>query len=248
MLSQSSLYALASVIIVSFLSLLGIFFISMHEKKLRGILLLLVSFSTGALLGDVFLHLLPESSKNGLSFSASIYILSGILVFFVLEKIIHWRHCHLPESKEHIHPFAMLNLFGDGVHNFLDGILIGASYLASLPLGIATTFAIIFHEIPQEIGDFGVLLHGGFTKKKALLFNFVSAVSAILGTIAVLILGKNVNIESFFVPFTAGAFIYIAGADLIPELHKELSLKKSFLQLTALLLGISIMTLLLLAG
>ncbi len=241
-------YALISVFIVSLASFIGMFFVSMQEKRLRNILLLLVSFSTGALLGDAFLHLLPEAAENGFTINVSLYVLSGIAVFFLVEKVIYWRHCHLPQNKEHVHPFALLNLFGDGVHNFLDGVLIGASYLVSVPLGFATTLAVVFHEIPQEIGDFGVLLHGGFSRKKALLFNFLSALSAVLGTLAVLIIGVSINVASFFVPFTAGAFVYIAGADLIPELHKEVSVWKSLGQFLALLLGVGVMALLLMVG
>ncbi|MEK6953135.1 MAG: ZIP family metal transporter, partial [Nanoarchaeota archaeon] len=170
----------------------------------------------------------------------------GIILSFLIEKVIHWRHCHIPTSKKHPHPFAYINLLGDSVHNFIDGLIIAASYLASIPVGIATTIAVILHEIPQEIGDFGVLLHGGFTKKKALFFNFITALTAVLGALIALILSKSIEqLTIFLIPFAAGGFIYIAGSDLIPELHKEVKLSKSVLQILTFVFGILIMVLLL---
>ena len=149
-------------------------------------------------------------------------------------------------KDDYIHSFAYLNLIGDGVHNFIDGLIIAGSYLVSLPVGIATTLAVIFHEIPQEIGDFGVLLHGGFTKRKALLFNFLVALTSVVGAITALALtGYSANLIKFLIPFAAGNFIYIAGSDLIPELHKEVNAKKSVLQLVSLIIGIAFMVLLL---
>src|SRR3989338_3600079 len=176
------IYSLASVLIVSLVSFVGVLTLSIKTEKLKKILLYLVSFSAGALFGDAFIHLLPEIVEEaGFGLNISIYVMVGIGVSFVIEKFIHWRHCHLPNTKGHVHPFAMMNLFGDGIHNFIDGLIIGASYLASIPVGIATTLAVIFHELPQEIGDFGVLLHGGFSKARTLFFNFVTALTAVLG-------------------------------------------------------------------
>jgi zinc and cadmium transporter len=243
------LYVLISISIVSLISLIGIFTLSIKTEKLKKILIYLVSFSAGALFGDVFIHLFPEIVKNyGFNLNISIYVLVGILFFFIIEKFVHWQHCHMPITKEHKHPFAIMNLVGDSVHNFIDGLIIGASYLFSIPLGIATTIAVVLHEIPQEIGDFGVLIHGGFTKKRALLVNFLTALTAILGGIFALLL-KNVSaISAFLLPFAAGTFLYIAGSDLIPELHKETDVRKSLIQLLAFILGIAIMFLLLLLG
>ena len=206
----------------------------------------MVSFSTGALFGGAFIHLLPEVvSETGFTLSVSLYALSGILFSFIIEKFVHWRHCHHPEHiHEHVHSFALMNLYGDSVHNLIDGLIIGASYLVSIPAGIATTIAVILHEIPQEIGDFGVLLHGGFSRKKALLLNFATALTAVVGAIIALAIGAYTeHLTNFLVPFAAGSFIYIAGSDLIPELHKETSVKRSLGQLLALILGILIMTL-----
>lgn len=234
------LYSLVSVLIVSLISLVGVLTFALNIEKLKKILLYMISLSAGALIGDTFIHLLPEAAETtGLTSTVSLYIISGIVVSFVMEKIIHWRHCHVPTCESHPHPFVWMNLFGDSIHNLIDGLVIGASYLVSIPLGIATTLAVILHEIPQEIGDFGVLLHGGFSRGKALFFNFLTALTAILGTVAVLLIGQNTqNLTHFLVPFAAGSFIYIASADLIPELHKETALRKSLLQLLWFGIGI----------
>ena len=246
---QKFLYALISVIAVSLMSLIGIITLSLNSKRLNKIVLYFVSFSVGALLGDVFIHLLPEIvEKNGFGINISMYILLGILISFVMEKIIHWRHCHHPTTKEHPHPFAVMNLIGDFIHNFIDGLIIGASYIVSIPVGIATTIAVVLHEIPQEIGDFGILLHGGFSKSKALFLNFVTALSAVLGAIISFLLASRVEGSLIFlIPFAAGNFLYIAGSDLIPELNKsEFTTWKSILQLLTIILGILVMASLLL--
>ncbi len=242
------LYSLISVILVSLLSFVGVLFLTLKKEKLQKILLFLVSFAAGGLSGDAFLHLLPEAVEEaGFTLEISLAILVGILVFFALEKFISWRHCHIPTSKEYPHPVALMNLIGDGLHNFIDGMVIAASFLVSIPLGLATSLAVIFHEIPQEIGDFGVLIHGGFSKNKALFFNFISASAAIAGAILTLFLGTRlVGLTRLLIPFTAGSFLYIAGSDLIPELHKETNLKKSAFQLLGLILGIGVMLSLLL--
>ena len=149
---------LLSVVLVSLISLVGVFMLSWGKERLQRMLLYLVSFAVGELFGDALIHLIPESFKKlGFHLSTSLLVLLGVLIFFVLEKFLHWQHCHIPTSKEHVHPVVTLNLVGDAVHNLLDGIIIGASFLASMQLGITTTLAVIFHEIPQEIGDFGVL-------------------------------------------------------------------------------------------
>ena len=241
------IYSLVSVFIVSLISFVGVLTLSIKADKLKKILLYMVSFSAGALFGDVFIHLLPEAVEEvGFGLNISIYIMFGIGLSFIIEKFIHWRHCHIHDSKEHIHPFAMMNLYGDAVHNFIDGMIIAASYLVSVPVGIATTLAVILHEIPTEIGDFGVLLHGGFSKGKALFYNFVTALTAVVGAVVSLLISSYVeNITIFLIPFAAGSFIYIAGSDLIPELHKEVEVKKSLMQFVAIVLGVLVMFLLL---
>ena len=245
-------YSLLSVFLVSLISFIGVFALSIKIERLRKVLIYLISFSAGALFGDAFIHLLPEISEEfGFGLNVSGYLLLGIGSFFVLEKVIHWRHCHgefLEKGHERVHPFVYTNLVGDGLHNFLDGVIIASSYIVSIPVGVATTIAVILHEIPQEIGDFGVLIHGGFSRGKALLLNFASALAAVLGVVAVFLLqGEIENIELILVPIAAGGFIYIAGSDLIPELHKHSGeIGQSLLQLLAFVAGILVMAALLL--
>jgi zinc and cadmium transporter len=236
------LYSFLSVIAVSLVSLIGLFTISIRENNLKKLIPYFVSFSVGGLLGDALLHLLPEAIELNGTLNLSLFVLIGIITSFVIEKYVQWRHCHIPTSKQHPHPFAIMNLVGDSVHNLIDGLIIGASYMTSFSLGVTTTLAIVFHEIPQEIGDFGVLIHGGFKRKKALLLNFLTALAAIAGTAISLLLGSFVSgLNNFLVPFAMGSFIYIASSDLIPELHKETEPKKSLLQFLTMSLGIALM-------
>lgn len=237
-------YTIVSVIAISLVSFVGALTFALNTQKLRKVLLFLVSFSAGALLADALVHLIPQAAEGGFNISVSVSILAGILAFFILEKFIQWRHCHIPTSRSHPHPLAYMNLVGDIFHNFLDGVVIAGSYLVSFPLGLTTTIAVFLHEIPQEMGDFGVLLYAGMSKAKALLSNFLVALTAVLGAVVSLIIGSYSNSYSAFViPFTAGGFLYIAGSDLIPEMHKECSVRISFLQLSGLLIGIGIMLL-----
>ena len=236
-------YILLSVVAVSLISLVGLFFLGSRMKG-SNFLIFLVSFSAGALLGDSFIHLIPEIDNTiGFGLRGSLYMMSGIALFFVLEKFIQWRHCHEQFlNGKHIHSFAYMNLIGDGVHNFIDGVIIAAGYLASFPIGLATTMAVLLHEIPQEIGDFGVLVHGGFSKSKAIFLNFVTALTAILGALVAFFLsGLISHIEYILLPIAAGSFIYIAASDLIPEMHKETKISRSLLQLLAFVLGFGIM-------
>ncbi len=244
------IYTLVSVIIISLVSLVGIFTFLFKKERMTDLLLFLVSFSSGSLLGGAFLHLLPETAAEfGFGMGTGLYAVSGIVLFFILEKFIHWRHCHIPTSHSHPHPFAYMNLVGDGLHNLIDGLVIGASYIVSIPLGVATSLAVLFHEIPQEMGDFGVLVHGGFKKKRALILNFLTALTAVIGAVIGIALGGSAeNFIPFILPFTAGGFLYIAGSDLIPELHKECRAQRSLVQLIGIILGIAVMMALLFVG
>lgn len=244
------LFTLASVLLISVISLIGILTLSIKEKILQKILIFFVSFSAGALLGDAFIHLLPEIvEEEGFGLEISLYVLSGILVFFVLEKLINWRHCHELACETHTATFTYMNLVGDGVHNFIDGMIIAGSFMISIPLGFTTTIAVILHEVPQEIGDFAVLVYGGFSKKKAMFYNLVAALAAVIGAILMLAIGEFLtHLPIFLVPFTAGGFIYIAGTDLIPEMHKEVRPKISVVQMIAIIAGISVMYLLIFLG
>ena len=241
------IYVMASVIIVSLISFVGAFTLSIKRERLKKSLIYLVSVAAGTLFGGALLHLLPEIvEEHGFDLGVSSFILLGIVLFFILEKIIHWHHHHTLASENHIHPFSIMILVGDALHNFLDGLIIGATYLISIPAGIATTIAVALHEIPQEISDFGVLLHGGFSVSRALLLNFGSALFAVVGAVIALTLNSYVEGIGFFITAIAvGAFIYIAGSDLIPELHKHPSVKSSLVQLMAFIAGILIMAALL---
>lgn len=231
---------LVSTFLVSSISIIGILFLVLRKKLLDKILLLLVSFASGSLLGGAFLHLIPEA-LSPYDESVFIVILVGILVFFLLEKSL-WKHCHEKECP--VHPFAYLNLFGDGIHNFIDGMIIAASFLVSIPLGTATTIAVISHEIPQEIGDFGILVYGGLSKNKALFYNFLTAITAIAGATFTYAFYEFIPKMAYLLAFAAGSFIYIATTDLIPEMRKERKLTVSFAQFILLSAGIILMWLL----
>lgn len=229
---------LIAIIIVSLISIIGIF-IFMNKKLMDRTLFFLVSFAAGTMLGAAFLDLLPEALESGFKESIPIFILIGILSFFVLEKFLHWHHHHTGHEHEEVHAFTYLNLVGDGIHNFMDGAIIAISFMSSTQLGIVTTIAIIAHEIPQEIGDFGVLIYGGFSKMKALIFNFLSALTAIIGALVAYYYSSHFENSSIYISaFAIGGFVYIAGTDLIPEIQKETNLKKSFMQLVLMLAGI----------
>jgi zinc and cadmium transporter len=226
--------------------LLGAVGLVVRPKALRGALLLLISFAAGALLGDAFLHLIPEIAESaaGLDELASTGLLAGVLSFFVLEKILHWHHSHIPH-QEVLHPVAVSNLIGDGLHNFLDGAIVASAFVASPSLGFATAVAVALHEIPQELGDFGILVHAGLTPRRALLLNFLTGLTAVAGMAVTLTFVPVETVQRLLLPFSAGAFVYIASTDLIPELHKEPEPAKSLLQVGALLAGVGIMAALL---
>lgn len=229
---------LIAVTAVSLISLAGIFFF-LKEKVMNRILFFLVSFAAGSLLGAAFLDLLPEALGSGLKESIPFFVLIGVLFMFVLEKFLHWHHHHIGEGENETHPFTYLSLIGSALHNFTDGVIIAVSFVESTPLGIIATIAIIAHEIPHEIGDYAILIYGGFSRMKAALFNFLSALAAVLGAvIAYASSGLVEHSGPYMSAFAAGGFIYIAGTDLIPEIHKERKLKKSAYQFIAILLGI----------
>jgi len=240
---MNGIYAIISVVGVSLLSLLGAVLISIQKKTLERIITYSLALSSGVLLGSTFFELLPEGVEL-LPDAFFVWTLIGFISFFCLEKIISWHH-HV--EGRHIHgekPLAYLTLIGDGIHNFTDGAVIAASYLVSIPLGVTTTIAIVAHEVPHELSDFLILIHGGFTNKKALFFNFLSAAMAILGTVLVLMVSTQLaNLERYLVPFAAGNFLYIAASDLIPELLTKRQGKTSIIQVATLLFGICIVPL-----
>jgi len=233
-------YIVLTTFLIALIAFIGILTLSLKDKVLEKILLVLVSLSAGALMGGAFLHLIPESIEKGGESSPFIFILTGFILFFIIEKVLHWRHCH--KGKCDVHTFHYMNLIGDSIHNFIDGLIIAASFIVSIPLGLTTTVAIAAHEIPQEIGDFGVLVYGGFDKKKALVLNFIVALTIVLGGITGYIVSQNIeNAVIFLIPFAAGGFIYIAATDLVPEIKKETNIKKSMATMLVFICGILIM-------
>lgn len=239
-------YILISTFLVSLISFAGVLVLYLREQILNKTLLVLVSFSAGALIGSAFLHLIPEAIlKVGLSeeaiFKLFLYLLLGFCTLFILEQFINWHHHHAKEHPE-IKPFSYLVLISDGIHNFIDGLIIAGSFAISPPVGVITTLAVILHEIPQEIGDFGVLVYCGFKKAKALFLNFLSAVMAILGGMVGFLLSEKIGGSIvFLLPFAAGNFIYIAASDLIPEIKQKAGFKKPFLPFFVFLIGIIMM-------
>lgn len=240
--------SLVAVTAISLLSLSGALVLVTRREVMRRGLLILVSFAAGALLGDAFIHLLPEmvEFEEGFPLASSFYVLLGIGIFFFLEKFLHWRHEHTT-SETVVHPMAVTNLVGDAMHNFVDGAIVAGAMLVSTKLGVATAVAVALHEIPQELGDLGILMHAGLKPRRAVLLNLLSASFAIVGAVLALSLESVLGgvVERFLVPMTAGGFIYIAGTDLIPELHKESGVVKSVLQLLGLLAGVAVMAALL---
>jgi len=257
--------ALLSVLAISLASLAGALTLSLGRARLERVIFLLVAFAVGAMLGGALLHLIPESYEAlGGGPRTGLLVLAGVLAFFVLEKFLHWRHQHgAPEALEgasgHVHhhhghahhgaeaaPFALVNLVGSVAHNVIDGAIVAAAYLVSIQTGVVTTLAVMLHEIPQEIGNFGVLVYGGYPPRKALLYNFAAGLGGLVGAGLVLALGAGVEgLESWLLPITAGAFLYIAGSDLIPELNRRHSYPatKAVGQLVMMLLGIAVMAL-----
>jgi zinc and cadmium transporter len=227
---------LASVFCVSMVSLVGVFGLSVRRDLVGRFMALLIAFASGSLLSASFFDMVPEVYGE-LGDRAFSFVLAGLVFFFVVEKFIHWHHCGREECS--IKPVGYLNLLGDGLHNFIDGVVIAAAYLSGFKLGLLTTLVIIVHEIPQEFGDFAVLLHAGFTVRRALFFNFLSALTAVAGGLAGFMFLSGVS--PMVVPVVgvaAGGLLYIATADLMPELHKERNARMMFYQTAALLAGI----------
>ena len=232
-----------STLLVCVTSFAGVLFLAFKMQLLQKIVFVLVSFAVGALFGNAFFMLIPEAQEmlpNNLHIG--LMLVAGIMLMFILEKIIHWHHNHNLDGIKKEAPLGYISLFTDGLHNFIDGILIASAWLVSPEIGVATTLAVIAHEIPQEISDFGILIHAGFSRKKALIFNFLSACTAILGAAVTIWMGTVfTNISAYILPLAAGGFIYLAGSDLIPELHREKSVRKNSLQLLVIVIGLALM-------
>ncbi|MBU1198371.1 MAG: ZIP family metal transporter [Nanoarchaeota archaeon] len=227
------------------IALTGVFSLWIKDKVFNKIIMVLVAFSAGALLSGAFFHLLPEALEELPAMTVFGIMMIGFIMFFIIEKFLHWHHCHKHGEKCKVHPISYLILIGDSVHNFIDGIIIGVSFMVNIHFGIITTLLIMGHELPQELGDFGVLVYGGFSKTKALVCNLISQLVSVVGGIVGYIFASHIEgVVPYILPFAAGGFIYIAASDLIPELHKESNLKKSMMSFVFFLIGIGFMFLL----
>ncbi len=244
-MAPAFLYMVFSVVVVSLLSLIGISLFALSHESFHKIVFGLVALAVGALFGDAFLHLLAEAySDPSRSSEASLFVIAGILVFFILENFLHWRHQHSDEHRE-IQPYGYLNILADVTHNFIDGLIIGASYLVGVKMGVATSLAVMLHEIPHEFSNFGILVKSGFSRGKALLINFLTGVTALGGGLAAWWVGGRMEgFIQILIPLTAGGFIYIAGSDLVPQLHKDVRSFRALFQFVAILAGVSLMMLL----
>ncbi len=233
-------WIVSSSLLMSVIALVGSVTLVLKPETLEKLLLPLVAFAAGSLIGGAFLHMIPAGlSAFGSDDSFYLWILFGFLVFFALEQLLHWHHCHRASSgcKQ---PLTYLILIGDGLHNFIGGLAIAGTFLIDIRLGIMAWLAAAAHEIPQELGDFGVLVHGGWEKRKALLFNVLSALTFLVGGLTAYMASFKLNID-FLVPFAAGNFIYIGASDLVPEINKHNDIKANLVHLTAFTGGIVLM-------
>ena len=250
-MAEAWIQSLLSVAAVSLISLIGLATLALDASRVRRLAGGLVGFAVGGLLGDAFLHLVPEilAGPASASLRPPLLVVAGMMLFFVVEKLLRHRHggLHGGAPDDVRRPaLAAINLIGDAIHNFIDGVLIAASYLVSPVLGTSTTIAVLLHEVPQELGDFGVLVHGGLSVRRAILFNLTSASLAVAGAVLTLIVGGSVGaaVGELLLPVAAGGFIYIAAADLIPELQADRRLRALPPQMTAMALGVGLMALL----
>jgi len=232
-------WVLAATVANSLVALVGALTLAFSSKTLDKVLHALVGFSAGTLLAGAFFHLLAESLDQ-MPLMESFYLLfAGFILFFLIERFLHWHHCH--EGKCDVHAFSYLILFGDAIHNFIDGLIIAASFTVGIGFGLVTTLLIISHEVPQELGDFAVMVYGGIERKKALLYNLFAQMTSILGGLIGFFLVAAAGLLVYLLSFAAGGFIYIGASDLVPELHKQGSMRKAMLAFLFFLAGIMLM-------
>ncbi|HPL95773.1 MAG TPA: ZIP family metal transporter [bacterium] len=235
--------AIIAALVVSLISLIGIFFL-LKRKLISRTIFFLISFAAGGMLGGAFFHLIPEAlAPESETEKIFVWVVTGMVIFFILEKVLRWHHCHEQNCEaDKLKHLGYLNLIGDGVHNLIDGLVIVSAFAANPGLGVVVSFSIALHEIPQEIGDLGVIMYAGFRARTALLYNLLSAFLSLIGVLAGYFLIHYVpSFNQVLLPLAAGGFIYIAAVDLVPELHKELNLKKSLLLFLFFILALVIM-------
>jgi len=233
-------WIVGSSLVMSAIALVGSVTLFLKKETLDRILLPLVAFAAGSMIGGAFLHMIPAGiTKFGNTTSFYVWILAGFSVFFALEQLLHWHHCHRA-SANCKRPLTYLILIGDGLHNFIGGLAIASTFIADIHLGIMAWLAAAAHEIPQELGDFGVLIHGGMEYRKALIFNMLSALTFLLGGLVTYVASFNFDV-SFLIPFAAGNFLYIGASDLVPEVKEHGSLNVNIKNFLAFISGLVLM-------
>jgi len=236
-------WILGSGLAMAAIALVGGITLLLPDSTLKKLMLPLVSFAAGSLLGGAFFHMLPTAVEaEGDTLPVFAWLLAGFTLFFLLEQFLHWHHCHRA-AAECRQPLTYLILIGDGLHNFLGGLAVAGTFLVDIRLGITTWIAAALHEVPQELGDFGVLIHGGWSKRNALLFNFLSASTFLLGGLITYFASLRVDV-GFLVPLAAGNFLYIAAADLVPEVNRHFGWKQNLVHLLAFSGGVLLLLML----
>jgi len=236
---ETLIWILIFTLINGLLAFVGALSFLLSKKSLNKIIPFLVAFAIGALLGGALFHFIPEAIEELKLIWTVLLAALGFGLFYLIERFLHWHHCKHGECPKH--HFTYLILIGDGVHNFIDGLIIAASFIISIPIGIISSIIILLHELPQEIGDFGVLIHGGFSRTKALVYNFLSQLTAVLGGVLGFYLIGLQEQAIYLLPIAAGGFLYIALVDLIPEVFKEKNKMQAVLNVLLILLGMGIL-------
>jgi zinc and cadmium transporter len=233
------LWIIVATLLGSIGAVVGASFVLLGSKgKSRTFISSLVSYATGTLLGAAFLGMIPKALALSSALPVSATILCGILLFFLLEKSVIWRHCHDDNCEIHTRAGTLI-IFGDAFHNFVDGVVIAAAFMTDRSFGVATTLAIFAHEIPQEMGDFAILLESGYTRQKAFFYNLLSQAASLLGAVIAYFSLKTTQVAvPYVLAISAASFIYVALADLIPGLHRNSNVRAGITQFVLILLGI----------